>query len=219
MIDNELVLEIETYANRVRRTSRLLQKAQSGQLSSRAVQTYLWNIRYVLRHTCPNLQLARSVAMERGYADLAMFYEQKLVEEAGHDRWAEEDLLSLDPTLDFTREVEPLAPLSELMTFLRATVRREPKHYLTYVLFAEYSTVLLGPVWVSALEANCGIPASSMTAVGRHAELDKHHVQDELRSLRTLLGPDADYEDLLGTMRQFMHYWERFYDQLAELPN
>lgn len=219
MIDSRLKAEIETYAERLRRSNRLLQRARSGELTSRAVQTFLWNIRYVLTQTPDNLKLAESSARARGYAELADFYRQKLGEEAGHDVWAEQDLLSLDPTLDLTREVTPLAPLSELMAFLRAAVRREPRHFLVYVLFTEYVTVLLGPEWVATLAANCGIPASSMTSIGRHAELDQHHVQDDLQVMRTLLQNDVDEADLFAGLHQFMSYLERFYDEVAELPN
>jgi hypothetical protein len=219
MIETQLKVEIEAYAERLRRSSRLLERARSGTLSSRAVQTFLWNIRYVLTQTPGNLELAESVARERGYEELAEFFHQKLGEEAGHDLWAEQDLLSLDPSLDLTREVKPLAPLTELMAFLRSAVRREPRHFLVYVLFTEYVTVLLGPDWVAALAANCGIPASSMTSIGRHVELDQHHVQDDLRVMQTLLPPDVDAVELLAGLRQFMSYLERFYDEVAELPN
>jgi hypothetical protein len=219
MIDNLLKLEIETYAERLRRTSRLLERARRGELSSRAVQTFLWNIRYVLAQSFANLKLAESVARERGFEELAEFYKQKLAEEQGHDRWAEQDLLSLDPALDFGREVTPLEPLTELMAFLRASVRREPRQFLVYLLFAEYVTVLLGPEWVAALAANCGVPASSMTSIARHAELDKHHVQDDLQVMRTLLPVDVEAGELFAELRHVMGFWERFYDDVAELPN
>lgn len=219
MIDNQLKVEIETYAERLRRSSRLLKRARSGELSTQAVQTFLWNIRYVLLQSTPNLELAESVARERGYAELADFYAKKILEEDGHDRWAEQDLLSLNPVLDLRSDVAPLTPLTELMEFLRTTVRREPTHFLVYLLFAEYLTVLLGPEWVTTLAAHCGIPASSMTSIGKHAELDKHHVQDDLLVMSSLLPADVDAADLLAGLRQFMSYWERFYDEVAELPN
>lgn len=221
MIAERLKVEIETYAERLRRSSPLLRKAKSGELSPQAVQTFLWNIRYVLGETPHNLRLASSVAQARGQLELSRFYADKIGEEAGHDRWAEQDLLSLNPELDldFGRTLAPLDPLAELMTFLRSAIQREPSDFLVYMLFVEYLTVLLGPEWLAALEAGCGIPAASMTSIGHHVELDQHHVLDDLESIRALLPCDADSAGLLETLRRFMSYWERFYDQLAELPN
>ncbi|HEY6559485.1 MAG TPA: hypothetical protein VI072_19515 [Polyangiaceae bacterium] len=219
MIAEQLKVEIEGYAERLRSSSRLLCKARNGELAPRVVQTFLWNIRYVLGETPRNLELAQRVAVARGQAELSAFYGEKIGEESGHDRWAEHDLLSLNPELDLASALAPLDPLAELMTFLRATIRREPSEFLVYMLFVEYLTVLLGPEWLAALEARCGIPSSSMTSIGRHVELDKHHVEDDLATIRALLPADADPGALISTLRRFMSYWERFYDQLAELPN
>ncbi|HMJ16622.1 MAG TPA: hypothetical protein VK524_34645 [Polyangiaceae bacterium] len=219
MIGQQLKVEIEEYAERLRGSSNLLRRARQGTLGRPAVLAFLWNIRYVLRETPSYLALARGVAEERGQRELAAFYEQKIADESGHDRWADQDLVSLDPKLDLVRSTPPMEPLSELMVFLRSTIRREPADLLVYMLFAEYLTVLLGPDWIAALESHCGIPASSMTSIGKHVELDKDHVQDDLATLRALLPRDADVVRLQETLRCFMAYWERFYEQLAELPN
>jgi hypothetical protein len=219
MIDSVLRLEIESYAERLRGSSGLLKKARSGELSLAVVRTFLWNIRYVLAQTPRNLRLAQQAANERGYAELAAFYETKLAEESGHDRWAEQDLSRLDPQLDLTQEVAPLAPLCELMAFLRCMIARQPGEFLVYMLFVEYLTVLLGPEWLSTLERHCNVPATAMTSIGRHVELDKHHVEDDLRTIRELLPAETDASGLVHNLHAFMCFWERFYDELAELPN
>jgi hypothetical protein len=79
-------------------------------------------------------------------------------------------------------------------------IRRDPFEYFIYVLYAEYFTVLAGPACLAALEKNNQIPPSMMTIIGKHAELDQHHVAEWAKEAQTVgLRPDqtADYREVL----------------------
>jgi hypothetical protein len=219
MIGHVLKQEIDEYAERLRNSNALLQMAKSGLIQRRTALTFLWNIRYVLREAPYQLQLARQVASERGQTELAAFYREKISEECGHDRWAEDDLLTLDPEVDIANSAAPLGPLTELTAFLKTATEQEPAQFLVYLLFAEYFTVKLGPEWVTLLETQCAIPASAMTSIARHAELDKDHVEADVEIIERLLPASAGVSELQATLRYSMDCWERFYDELAKLPN
>lgn len=218
MIGSTLVSEIDEYVGRLRQ-SKLYEMAAQGRVSHRTVQSYLANLRYVFRETPVYLKLARRVALERGEVELANFFEQKLEEEAGHDRWAEDDLRVLDPCSVVEEVGPPFGPLSELFVFLESAIVRDPYWLLPYLLMAEYVTVAIGPEWVALLETRCSVPASAMTSVSRHVEHDEQHVRDDIRVIDDLLPSDFDLAGMQATLRTSINCWERFYEELAALPN
>jgi hypothetical protein len=220
VIADRLRNEIDGYIqDRWRGSNRLFDKARRGELRRDTVISYLWNILYALRQTPGNLELAKRVAAERGENELASYFEQKLNEEIGHCRWAEADLRSLDPNLDPTHASEPLEPISELFQFLTRAIEENPAQYLAYMLFVEYFTTAVGPQWLALLDSGCGIPGSSMTAIGHHVELDKDHVEDDLEVIRKLVRDDPDAVALEATLRASIAYWDRFFEHLADCSN
>jgi hypothetical protein len=219
MLDNVLKTEIDEFAERLRASNRLFQMAREGRMARATVLEFLRNIHYVLREAPSYLTLAFDVATARGQGQLAEFYKQKLGEETGHDRWAEQDLKSLNAELDAAEAPTPRASLTELIAFLKETIQAEPARLLVYLLFAEYFTVKLGPEWVLLLDEKCGIPSAAMSSIAKHAELDKDHAEHDLESIRDLMPASAAPADMLDTLHRSMAYWERFYDELAGPPN
>lgn len=208
-----LVRDIETFAERLRTTHPLLEAAQTGELSAETVAAYLMNVRFMVSHTPRHLGAAAKRCRELGRGDLAEFYGAKLVEEAGHEQWADSDLSRLGQVFGVRPPSEPSRQLLDLTHYLDRVIRDAPALYLAYTLFVEYSMLLLGPIWLQALRDGCNIPADALTVVSKHVELDLEHVADELREIDRLSRGDdpSSYQDVLhDSMRSF----ELFCDEL-----
>jgi hypothetical protein len=209
MIATALRAEIDDYARRMRRSNPLFLKAEDGSFSRDHLMAYLRSIHGLVWHTPVFLLRARDRARELGQDALAEHYEAKRLEEHGHDEWAENDIASVSSAARARLSPEVAPTMDELLEYLRSTIDRDPTLYLAYILFAEYLTVLLGDEWLALLDANCGIPRSSMSVVGNHVDLDKEHVEHaldqiddlvddphKLAQMRAVLGETFDRFDL-----------------------
>jgi hypothetical protein len=215
MIADALRTDIETYSARAR-SNPIYQRALAGTLGRDEVAVYLGNILHLLRHTPLYLARAHRRAVERGDGALAMFFEEKLREEVGHDEWAVTDLTHLQAGGDGLTPGPVMPALSALLDYLARTIDEDPTLYLAYILFAEYFTVLEAPEWLALLEERCGIPKAFMSAVGNHAELDKDHVAEGLDAIDALV-TDPRY---LAPMRRALHESITRFDRfLAEVAN
>jgi hypothetical protein len=219
MIAHSLKVEIETYADRTLRTNRLLRMAESGQVTPKTLAAYLFNVRYLIRHTPPYLARARVRAQARGWSALAEFYAGKGVDEHGHDAWAESDIANVQTAFSVELPDEPSRAIVELVAYLRDTIDEHPQRYLAYILFAEYFTVLAGPTWIHALQLKCGVPASWVSSIGNHAELDKVHVDEALSEIDALVRDPRELPGLTETLRRSIDCFERFCDELSGAIN
>jgi hypothetical protein len=218
MIANSLKNEIEVYAARLLRSSRLFRLAQEGGVTPRTVGVYLFNLRYLFGQTVTHLKLACRESKARGWPALADYYATKAVEEQGHDAWADSDLARVTHQQDVMLPSQPSPAMADLVHYLRKVITTHPQNYLAYTLLAEYSTVLAGPAWLKALEEKCGIPPSSLTAVGRHIELDQDHVSECFSQIDELITP-LELPALTETLLRSMRYFERFFDEISVVDN
>jgi hypothetical protein len=223
-ISEALKRDIEAYATHLRGSNELFKQARCGEVTPSAIATYIANLRLLVQHTDTNLRLAEKRAEELGKTSLARFFAEKRREEVGHDRWADNDMATLSGMFGVTHAAEPSRSITGLLYYLRAMIAEEPMHYLAYILFSEYVTVLLGPEWLRLLEDRCGIPTSAMTVVGNHVELDKSHVDEGLREIDRLVGDGDPLEPMRVALRTFMRYFEGFCSEISaisteELPD
>ena len=200
----------------------LMRRAEQGNVAPSTVARYLSSVHYLVRHTPPHLQLALDSARRNGDAQLVNYFERKLEEEQGHDRWAEADIAELSQKFALASVPEPSLAMKALVAFVEARLRSEPASYVVYVLFAEYITVLVGPTWTSALQRHCGIPIDALSVVTRHAILDQDHVASALSEIEPLLAR-ANPERMLEMLEQSIRHFREFCDDLArsetEPPN
>lgn len=210
---SQLAAAVEAYAGDLRVNHPLLELAQNGGLSSHDVASYLMNIRFMIQHTPLHLNRAKVRATELLQHELAEFYVQKLREEEGHDAWASSDLENLNRAFGVLPDGGPSRHLQDLVHFIERLIDEQPSHYVAYVLFSEYLTVLLGPIWVRALTTRCGIPADALSVVSQHVELDQTHVRDELTQIDHLLAgnPTAVFDALHSSMRYFRSFCDELY--------
>jgi pyrroloquinoline quinone (PQQ) biosynthesis protein C len=200
VIANALRIDIERYAVDVRSKNPLFTKAADGTLTPSQVASYLENLRYLIAHTPPHLAAARDRARALGHDELAAHYHRRVQEEIGHEVWATEDLAVLAPMLPATRSGRILASMQELVAYLGRRATEEPRLHLAYMLFAEYLTVIIGPDWLAALEAKCGVERRAMTVIAKHVDLDHEHVEHALDEIDDLV-PDPR---MLGPMREML---------------
>lgn len=187
MIGNALRDEIDRSAARMRRENPLFTRAAEGTIDRRTISRYLTNIHVLLQHTPIHLERARKRARELGREDLARHFDHKMEEEVGHDAWAERDLRRVSNGAPVEAS-QPLVTMEGMLRFIESVIDRDPAEYLAYIFFAEYLIVVLGPEWLDLLEKRCGIPKTSMTAIGNHIELDKDHVDEALATIDELVG-------------------------------
>lgn len=216
MFATDLKEEIEVYADRLRSSSRLLALALAGEVPPAVVATYLANVRYLIVCTPRLLRRAERRALLLGREGVAAFFAAKVDEEAGHERWADQDLAGLRSLFQVSAEPGPRATIAALAARLEADIDAQPASYMGYAVFAEYFTVLLGPEWVNALSSCCGIPRSSLTVVDYHVEFDRHHAAAGFAQVSALLSDPAEEAAALQSARAGMEYLERFYDELAD---
>lgn len=210
MIADALKSDIERYAASMPRRNALYVGAAEGRLTPEKAAYYLFNVRHLVRHTPVHLRRARERALELGERPLAEHWAGKLVEERGHDRWADDDLGRLKGGFG-VGPIDRCSPaLLGLIRRNEAIIERDPALYLAYVLFAEYLIVLLGPTWLALIEERCGIPAAAFSVVGKHAELDREHTAEGLEAIDALVGDPATLGPMREVLRETFGLFDRF---------
>lgn len=200
MIAEALRLEVEQHARRAMTSNPILRSAAVGEIGPEVVGRYLASLRYLLAITQDHLRRARDLARARGLDALAGYFEQKIVEERGHDRWASQDLVVLTATGGLPQPPDPVPAIVDLANFICATIERDPRDYLSYVLWAEYFTVLVGGAFIKELVEHCGIDPNALTCLARHVELDQEHTDEGLDFIDRFV----DEPNRLARMRQVL---------------
>ena len=217
MISDALKADIDDYANDLRRSSRLLALAKAGALSPAMVGRYYAGISYLISHTSPHLTLARELAVQHDESDLAAYFEEKLREEIGHEKWAEADLEKLETIFGVPVSRVPPDGAKALVESIEAGIRTAPYLYLAYILFSESLTVTLGPEWVDALQVACGVPREAQTVNTRHIELDRLHVAEGLAEVDELVADPAHHEPLRRMLKNYMRCFSAFCDDVCSI--
>jgi hypothetical protein len=219
MIADALRLEIERYAAGVREHNPLFVGAAAGRLHAGHLARYLANVHELVLHTPRYLHRARLGALAHGDAELARHYAQRLTEEVGHDAWAERDLQRVATLAGGAAARPEVVPtMRELLDYLARVIDEDPALYLAYILFAEYLIVLLGPEWLALLEARCGIPRTSMTVVGNHAELDREHTEEAFERIDALVADPLKLPRMREVLTGSIARFEAFCREIVEVP-
>jgi hypothetical protein len=215
MIANALRDEIDQYAHRMRTENPIFFRAEDGTLRYSAIAFYLANVRELLRHSPRQLARARGNARASGDVALALHFQHKLEEEVGHDRWADDDLRTLRDRTDVANAAVGPAMRTQI-GWIDQIIEEDPALFLAYILFAEYLIVLLGPEWLGLLESRCGIPRSSMTVIGKHAELDKDHVDEAMDEIDRLVADPKKLRRMREVVVEATQLFQRFCEEVCE---
>ena len=212
MLSQKTKTEIELYHRQIRRENSMFVGARSGRLQANQVAFYLKSLEYLVAHTPKHLALAAQSALDHGLSELNLFFKDKIKEEAGHNQWAESDLERLCQQKDLQKEPIPVsATIEELLRKIETYIKKCPSAYLSYIFFTEYFTVIATSEFVSDLATHCSIPESVMSILTNHEELDKNHIEDDIREIDAYVGAEdqAAYFDLLHeAMKLFNKFWD-----------
>lgn len=213
-IGDAVKFEVERYARSLLLSNALLLAAQRGVLVGKQITTYVSGILFQIRGSLGVLKRAEEVACASGDQALASHYRHKYSEEYGHDRWAERDLKALRGSFDLYESNRSLTALKKLIAYLGNVVDRDPCLFLSYLLLSEYLTVLVGPVWLQALEGKCGVPRNNLSVVVNHVELDRAHVKDGIREIDALVCTRDKRDAMLEVVQRSVAYYDEFWDEI-----
>lgn len=215
MIGNALRIDIEVYAGNFERNV-VFAMTMAGRLTKPMVARYVASLHFMLSMTPIHMKEAAARARALGDEALAAHFEHKLEEEAGHEVWAEEDLRALAEERARRPDVVPAA--RRLAKYIESAIETHPAYYLAYIAFAEYITVMKGPSWLKLLEERCGIPQSSMTAVGNHVELDREHAEEGFTVMDDLVGDPKMLAGMREALAQSMAHFDAYCDEAVNAP-
>jgi hypothetical protein len=215
MIADLLRVDIEDYCSLARSQNPLFCQARAGTLRAEVATTYLVNIHRLVGYTPKALTRARDRAEALGQTTLARHFERKMREEVGHDTWSENDLKRRGQHPSQTQE-RVLPSMDALLEFIDRLIDEEPAAYLSYVLFAESITVIMGPEWLQFLAARCGIPSGSISVIENHVDLDREHVEEAFDVIDHLVDDPSMAPRMREALRQSMVHFDAFCGELVD---
>lgn len=213
MLADALRLRIETWSDALLRNSRLAVRARGGTLSARDLALYLVSLRYLLVHSQANLRRAVERCRELDLPEVARYFEDKVTEEHGHERWADDDLAQLATS---TRAgIEPASAIVELVALQTTLLTHHPVCFVAYSLWAELMTARIGDGWLSALESS-GFGRQQVTAIDKHLEADQAHAAHALDEIDRLWQGEPAASTIIAGITDASVIFERFCDEIAD---
>lgn len=185
----------------------LAELARSGNLPSSAMAAYLESLRVLFGSAEHNLQTALERATQLRNPALAAYFERKLREEVGHDRWAADDLRQLPGVAK--RQLSAVPSAVRLVELQRTLISEHPLCYVAYILWTEYFSVLVGDSWLDALETS-GYARSQVSAIAKHIEADREHSAAVLREIDVLWQGDPPLDSMLSAVERACRVFESF---------
>ncbi len=215
MIGNALRVDIERYASTFGLENPLGSAARGGRLGAGHIVAYLASIRFLLAHTPIHLKRACDESTRLGMVALSNHFRAKLEEEVGHEAWAVRDIQRVTSSMSDPGRPEVLPSMERMVRYIESLIDRNPMLYLSYILFAEHITVLVGPELLDALEERCGVPRSSMSAIGNHVELDREHVEEGIEAIDDLVGEPSMLVPMREAVARSIEIFESFCQEVA----
>lgn len=207
--------KIEDFAGHMIESNALFLNAKSGSFTKETMSKYLKNIHYLVQQTVPNLQLALKLSKEKNKDEkLVHFFREKIDEEMGHDKWAEEDLKNFPESDHFIS-----SEMKELLEYIKDRIEKDPTNYLPYIMLTEYFTVLTAEEWIKNLENNCHISREHLSVIDKHQELDKEHIKDDINIMNELfhgISFDEAEKELMETLKGSMKHFSLFCHNICQ---
>ncbi len=217
MFGEDIKREIEVFTQHFFDKNPFACKAKQGELTKNHIARYLKNILYSIEFTPIHLKAASSRSRELGLNNIAQFMDDKYIEEFGHDKWVKSDLSKLGVNSEIQNNNELTQGMVELMKFVESLVYGETLYYIAYITFVEYFTVLAAPELLDCIENKCEIPRSSLTVVANHGELDKIHIEDDLKAIAKFVDSPEKSSEFIKVIRKTAELVYLHFSECAEL--
>lgn len=186
--------------NRLKHESHFLQRVLGGYLTKEELVKYLFNIRWSITHTYPNLIRAAELSLLQNNQALSTFFNKKAIEERGHERWADSDLSNLGYG-NYSDEITPA--FKSFQSTVKENLEANPMTYLMYAYLVEALTVELGPKFLASLQSSMGVAPEQVSVVSRHVEADQDHHQENEAVLEQFIVTDSDANQCLAIMKTY----------------
>ncbi|HYX33241.1 MAG TPA: hypothetical protein VE954_09015 [Oligoflexus sp.] len=208
--------ETDTFFAYLKEHNLFYRRIVTGAIQVNEFASFLRNVSFLTTYTPVHLVIAERVAKERGLTQLAQYFKDKRGEEVEHHRWGDADVAALkahfkvpDDAIGITKEMKDFIQGNEKL------IHRDPFSYFVYILFSEYFTVIAGPECLAAVEKHARIPQDMMTIIGRHAELDKHHVKHWIDESVDVGLPAAEVMSYQSALREVMDRYSLFAESIS----
>jgi hypothetical protein len=203
---------IEAWAENLRQNNPLGRLAKQGQLPPHALALYLESLRYLFQQSQCNLSHAARCSEQQGDIALARYFQRKVQEEQGHDGWAASDLAKLPGAV--TQGLQPARSIVALVELQRVLIARHPICFVSYALWAEYFTVLIGDEWLDALSA-CGYDRTQVGAIAKHVEADRDHARAGFDEIDSLWHGSPEIHVMVGVIKEAGDVFEAFCEDVC----
>jgi hypothetical protein len=208
----QLRTNIECWAEGLRSRTRLGVLAREGKLPPRAVALYLESLRFLLRNSQRNLEVASDASKKLGDFELADYFSRKAGEEKGHELWALDDLSRLPEAV--TAGLHPSPAIVSLVDWQRNLIVQHPVCFVAYALWAEYFTVLVGDEWLDGLAAS-GFERGQISSITKHLLADREHAARGFAEIDRLWRGQPDAGVLIAGVERAGQIFERFCDEIC----
>lgn len=152
------------------------------------IMDYTKNIKLLVECAVPYLDCGIQSCTKKNFPILKKYLQQKIVDETGHEKWAEDDIDHLSRVIDHSK-IDNFEEDSYLMLILKnyKTVLTEDPHlFLVNIFFAEYLTVISTEECMSSFIKNSNLKKEHFSLYEKHMELDRQHVfewKEEIKEL------------------------------------
>jgi hypothetical protein len=190
--------------------------AEEGILTPGQLSYYLRNLGWIMNETFGSIEMAAAESFSRSRPLAGEYFAKKLREEVGHGTWAREDAERLEGDFSFDRSGHsPSEAALSLLRLQKHHIKVNPTLFLTYIFFAEYLTVVVGPEWMRLLTEKCGFDRRHFGVIDTHAELDKDHTKENMIDME-LLSQEAGLgrDEMIGALEDYIGAYSRIFSDL-----
>jgi pyrroloquinoline quinone (PQQ) biosynthesis protein C len=192
----------------------LVQRFMTGTLKREHYILFLWETFHFVRFTPIHLRLA-AARMPAGPLQERFLRHAK--EEGGHDHWALQDLAAMGVNVTMVEESLPLPATIGLIAYERYTATKlEPMALLGLEYGMEGFTANAGGQALAALEQSLALGPDATRFLRRHAELDAHHVEEDVEALCAFVETPAQRAAVIRNAKESMLRYASMYDGICQ---
>lgn len=177
---------------------------------------YLINVHYLISHTQPHLRLALISSVKAFKKDLSSYFFEKIFEEIGHEKWAEDDIKKNNFSTQLSNEL-PVTSMKQLVEYLNSLASQSPIQYAVYILVSEYMTSNFGHEVLQLFRATSK-DSNQLSVLSNHVELDVEHSHGDEEKLQNLLAgvSESEMSALLLTVETSIQLIDQSFKEIYE---
>ena len=168
--------------------------------------SFLKQIYYVVREN-PQLQALSTSYLRGEQREVIRRFYQHATSEIDHDQLCLNDIETLGQDAALIPFQNPLPESIAMTSFAHYQICfQNPVSYLGYLFFLEFLPTQAGGALTAAL-SGAGIPASAMTFIRDHIEIDQAHNRMMVQYADLLLKDRADFDAAVYVMKTIGHFY------------